>query len=40
VVVLSDDYFAVSDDDLKDLHSVLTVLGGKVVHSGGIDYWA
>jgi predicted amidohydrolase YtcJ len=40
VVVLSDDYFAVSDDDLKKLHSVLTVLGGKVVHSGGIDYWA
>jgi hypothetical protein len=40
VVVLSDDYFKVSDDDLKKLHSVLTVLGGKVVHSGGIDYWA
>src|ERR1700722_15693581 len=40
VVVLSDDYFTVSDDDLKKLHSVLTVLGGKVVHSGGIDYWA
>jgi predicted amidohydrolase YtcJ len=40
VVVLSDDYFKVSDDDLKKLHSVLTVLGGRVVHSGGIDYWA
>ena len=40
VIVLSDDYFTVSDDDLKKLHSVLTVLGGKVVHSGGIDYWA
>jgi predicted amidohydrolase YtcJ len=40
VVVLNDDYFAVSDEDLKKLHSVLTVLGGKVVHSGGIDYWA
>jgi hypothetical protein len=40
VVVLSDDYFSVSNDDLKKLHSVLTVLGGKVVHSGGIDYWA
>jgi predicted amidohydrolase YtcJ len=40
VVVLSDDYFAVSDEDLKKLHSVLTVLGGTVVHSGGIQYWA
>jgi hypothetical protein len=40
VVVLSDDYFAVSDADLKKLHSVLTVLGGTVVHSGGIRYWA
>ena len=40
VVVLSDDYFAVADADLKRLHSVLTVLGGRVVHSGGIRYWA
>lgn len=40
VVVLSDDYFAVPDADLKNLHSVLTVLGGSVVHSGGIQYWA
>jgi predicted amidohydrolase YtcJ len=40
VVVLSDDYFTVSDADLKQLHSVLTVLGGTVVHSGGIQYWA
>jgi len=40
VVVLSDDYFKVADEDLKKLHSVLTVLGGKVVHSGGIQYWA
>jgi predicted amidohydrolase YtcJ len=40
VVVLSDDYFTVPDEDLKKLHSVLTVLGGTVVHSGGIDYWA
>jgi predicted amidohydrolase YtcJ len=40
VVVLSDDYFAVSDADLKKLHSVLTVLGGTVVHSGAIRYWA
>jgi predicted amidohydrolase YtcJ len=40
VVVLSDDYFAVADEDLKKLHSVLTVLGGRVVHTGGIKYWA
>jgi predicted amidohydrolase YtcJ len=40
VVVLSDDYFAVADEDLKNLHSVLTVLGGRVVHTGGINYWA
>lgn len=40
VVVLSDDYFAVADEDLKKLHSVLTVLGGQVVHSGGIRCWA
>jgi predicted amidohydrolase YtcJ len=40
VVVLSDDYFAVSDEDLKNLHSVLTILGGTVVHSGAIKYWA
>ena len=40
VVVLSDDYFAAADEDLRKLHSVLTVLGGRVVHSGGIQYWA
>lgn len=40
VVVLSDDYFAVADKDLKELHSVLTVLGGTVVHTGGIRYSA
>ena len=40
VVVLSDDYFAVADEDLKNLHSVLTILGGRVVHTGGLKYWA
>ena len=40
VVVLSDDYFSVPDDQLRGLHSVLTVLGGTVVHSGAIRYWA
>jgi hypothetical protein len=40
VVVLSADYFGVADEDLKKLHSVLTVLGGTVVHSGAVKYWA
>ena len=40
MVVLSDDYFAVADEDLKKLHSVLTVLGGTVVHTSGIRYSA
>ncbi len=40
VVVLSDDYFKVADADLKKLHSVLTVVGGQVVHSGAIQYSA
>jgi len=40
VVVLNDDFFEVSDANLKKLHSVLTVLGGTVVHSGGVKYWA
>jgi predicted amidohydrolase YtcJ len=35
IVVLNDDYFdakKVSDEDIKKLHSVLTVVGGKVVY--------
>ncbi|KAK3311242.1 amidohydrolase family-domain-containing protein [Chaetomium strumarium] len=35
VAVLSDDYFAVSDDEVKKLRSVLTVVGGVVVHDSG-----
>ncbi|KAK0629471.1 amidohydrolase family-domain-containing protein [Bombardia bombarda] len=35
LVVLSDDYFSVSDDDLKKLRSVLTVVGGVVVQDSG-----
>ena len=35
VVVLSDDYFKVTDEDLKTLRSVLTVVGGVVVHDSG-----
>jgi hypothetical protein len=33
-------YFGVPDEDLKELHSVLTVLGGTVAHSGAVKYWA
>jgi predicted amidohydrolase YtcJ len=36
LVVLNDDYFAVSDEGLKDIRSVLTVVGGKVVHDAGV----
>jgi hypothetical protein len=35
LIVLSDDYFdrkKVSDEEIKDIHSVLTVVNGKVVH--------
>ncbi len=35
LIVLSDDYFdakKVSDEEIKDVHSVLTVVNGKVVH--------
>lgn len=35
VVVLSDDYFTVPDEELKKLRSVLTVVGGTVVHDTG-----
>jgi len=37
LAVLSDDYFAVPEAEIVHLHSVLTVLGGKVVHGEG-DY--
>ncbi|HEU5176416.1 MAG TPA: hypothetical protein VFU24_03095, partial [Burkholderiales bacterium] len=35
LIVLSDDYFdptKVSDEGIKDIHSVLTIVNGKVVH--------
>ncbi len=35
LAVLSDDYFAVDGDRIKDVTSVLTVLGGNVVHGDG-----
>lgn len=31
LIVLSDDYFHVPEEEIKDLHSVLTILGGKPV---------
>ena len=35
LAVLSDDYFNVSDDQIADITSVLTLLGGKPVHASG-----
>jgi predicted amidohydrolase YtcJ len=35
VVALTDDYFSVPDDAIKSIESVLTVVGGKVVHATG-----
>ena len=35
VVVLSDDYFSVTDDALKKLASILTIVGGKIVYDAG-----
>jgi predicted amidohydrolase YtcJ len=35
VAVLSDDYFAVPDEALKGIASVLTIVGGRIVHGGG-----
>ena len=34
-VLLSDDFFSVSDDKIKDLTAVLTVVGGRVVYGSG-----
>ena len=35
LAVLSSDYFSVPDDGIKRLESVLTLVGGKVVHASG-----
>jgi hypothetical protein len=32
-IALTDDYFSVSEEDIKGIESVLTVVGGKVVHA-------
>ena len=36
VVVLNGDYFSVPDESLKSLRSVLTVVGGTIVHNEGV----
>ncbi len=36
IAVLSDDYFAVPDDDIRNIHSVLTIVGGRIVHQQGL----
>jgi len=36
LVVLNYDYFGVSDDDLKKIRSVLTVVDGEVVYNAGV----
>jgi phage-related tail protein len=35
VAVLSDDYFNVGDEAIKDLTSVLTIVGGRIIHADG-----
>jgi len=35
LVVLSDDYLTVADEDLRSLKSVLTLIGGAIVYSDG-----
>ncbi len=36
LIVLNKDYFTVSDEALKELRSVLTVVGRNVVHDAGV----
>ncbi len=35
VVVLSADYLTIPDEELRDIRSVLTVIGGEIVYSDG-----
>jgi predicted amidohydrolase YtcJ len=35
LAVLSDDYFQVDEDRIRDIDSVLTVVGGRIVHGAG-----
>ena len=36
LVVLSDDYFTVPDESLKKIRSVLTIVGGNILHNAGV----
>jgi predicted amidohydrolase YtcJ len=36
LTVLNADYFSVSDEGLKQLSSVLTIVGGRIVHDTGV----
>ncbi len=36
LIVLSDDYFTVPTDDIRSITSVLTVVGGRIVHDAGV----
>ena len=36
LVVLDRDYFTVPDEDIRRIRSVLTVVGGKVVHNADV----
>jgi hypothetical protein len=35
LAVLSDDYFSVPDDAIKNISAVLTIVGGRIVHGDG-----
>jgi len=36
ITVLNKDYFSVPDEEIKQIRSVLTVVGGKIVHDAGL----
>ena len=36
MVVLSDDYYSVPDESMKKLGSILTIVGGRIVHDAGV----
>jgi predicted amidohydrolase YtcJ len=36
LAVLSDDYLTVTDEQLKRLRSVLTIVDGEIVHDAGV----
>jgi predicted amidohydrolase YtcJ len=36
LAVLSKDYFAVAEEEIKGIEAILTIMGGKVVHAAGV----